>query len=222
LQGIESRTSFSVGLFAEYQLSDKFGVSLDALYVQEGAMRMDPRYVYYQSQLSWTNASLTLPPPHDGDTYYLSKVNTNVVMNNFEFPVLLNYYLPATNGLQPKLFLGGSFDYIYRVQARNLLAVSHENLWNTLNVYGQDFSQYQAYVLPKRETDDITHSFEYYNVGVVGGAGVTFKAFSLELRYKVGMMPINNLATYKVQNSYKENFSSNTLFVTFGIKLNKL
>jgi hypothetical protein len=206
----------------EYQLSDNFGFSIDALYVQEGTMRMDPRYVYFQTQLSWDNSSLLNTDPHTYDTYYLSKINTNVVMHNIEIPVMLNYYLPEMNGLQPKIQLGGSFDYIYKVYARNLLAISHYDYWGNLDIYGDDMSSYEAFVLPERETDDITESFEYYNAGIVGGIGFSFNAFTFDVRYKAGLMPISNLATFKYQNTSREDFSTNTLFVSLGIKLNKL
>jgi len=194
LRHTESRTAFSAGLFGEYQFTDFLGVSVEALYAQEGVLRADPRYLYYYTDY-WS------------DNMLLTKVNSNVIMHNIVAPLTLNAYLPEMSGMRAKLYAGGSFDYMHKVYARDLLSVSSEDL---------------SLVLPQRSREDVTESFEYYNISALVGAELKYDMFSVDVRYKVGMMPVSNLATFNYENTYRQDFSVNTLFVSFGLYINEL
>ncbi len=194
LETTESRTSFSGGLFADFKFSELLGVSIEALYVQEGTMRINPDYIYYDSQVS-SDGSLTI-----------NRVNSNIIMHNIEVPLLINIYL-GDNDYNPRLYIGGSFDYIYNVYAKNLLSYS---------------SGGESYVVSERAFDVVSSSFKEYNVGAIIGAGISLDVISLDIRYKFGVMPINNLATFNYRNTYKEDFSTNVLFVSIGLNINKL
>jgi hypothetical protein len=194
LSNTESRTAFSAGLFGEYQFTDFFGVSVEALYAQEGMMRADPRYLYYYTAY-WS------------DNMLLSKVNSNVIMHNIVAPLTLNAYLPEMSGMRAKLYAGGSFDYMHKVYARDLLSVTSDEL---------------SLVLPDRSTEDVTESFEYYNISALAGAEFKYDMFSVDVRYKVGFMPVSNLATFNYENTYRQDFSVNTLFVSLGLYINEL
>jgi len=194
LESTESRTAYSAGLFVDYKITDLLGISVEALYVQEGTMRMNPDYIYYNGSMT-TNESFTI-----------EKVNSNIIMHNFEAPLLINFYLGQSN-FNPKVFVGGSFDYIYNVYAKNLLSYSSET---------------DTYVISDRSLDVVTSSFKEYNVGAVIGAGISYEFLTLDIRYKFGVMDVNNLATFNYQNSYKEDFSTNVLMVSVGMNINKL
>lgn len=198
----ESRTAFSAGLFGEYEITDFFGVSVEALYAQEGVLRADPRYLYYYT--SFTSTDMTL-----------SKVNSNVIMHNIVAPLTLNAYLPEMNGMRIKLYGGGSFDYMHKVYARDLLTIS----WNDEFWW---LDETHSILLSKRSRQDVTHSFEYYNISALAGAEFKYDMFSVDVRYKVGMMPVSNLATFDYENTYRQDFSVNTLFVSFGLYINEL
>ncbi|MFO7829502.1 MAG: porin family protein [Bacteroidales bacterium] len=194
LETTESRTSFSGGLFADFKFSKLLGISIEALYVQEGTMRINPDYIYYNSQVS-SDGSLTI-----------DRVNSNIIMHNFEAPLLINIYL-GENDYNSRIYFGGSFDYIYNVYAKNLLSYN---------------SGEESYVVSERAFDVVSSSFKEYNVGAIIGAGISLDAISIDIRYKFGLMPINNLATYNYRNTYKEDFSTNVLFVSLGLNINKL
>lgn len=195
LESTESRTSFSGGLFADFKFTSHFGLSIEALYVQEGTMRLNPDYIYYEGSISSNEGSLTI-----------DKVNSNIIMHNLEAPLLINYYI-GNNDYNARIFVGGSFDYIYNVYAKNLLSYSSDNA---------------AYVLSDRKMDVVSSSFTQYNIGAIIGAGISYNIISIDIRYKVGMMPINNLATYNYNNSYKEDFSTNVLMISIGLNINEL
>lgn len=198
LEGTESRTGFTLGLYGQYGINDQFGVSLEALYVQEGTMRINSGYVYYQPKIV----------SNDG-TKAVEKINSNIIMNCIEIPVKVNYFLPEMSGAAPKIFVGGSFDFINNVTAKNLVAVTFSE--------GDD-----AVILPTRDKDKVNSSFKKFNFGVVMGAAVSVSDFTVDLTYKIGTRKINDLATYNYKNSVKEDFSYNTLLITVGYNLSKL
>jgi hypothetical protein len=113
--------------------------------------------------------------------------------------------------IQIKAFLGGSFDYIYNAYTNNLLSI-----------YSSRTNPSSAYVLSDRYSDVVTSSFTYYNVSGIIGAGVEYGAYSLDIRYKLGFVPINNLATYNLRNEYLYDFTSNALMISVGLNIQKL
>lgn len=193
LESTESRTSFSGGLFGSIKITDLIGVTLEALYVQEGTMRLNSDYIYYRTSI-----------PGSGVT--LNRVNSNIVMHNIEVPLMVDLYLGKSE-YNPRVYLGGSFDYILSVTAKNLWAY-----------YGGNDQR----VVSKRKPDNVSSSFKQYNVGAIIGAGISYDMFNFDIRYKFGTMPVNNLATYNFRNTYKENFSTNVLMITVGVNINKL
>lgn len=195
LESMESRTSFSAGLFADIKFTNFLGISIEGLYVQEGTMRMNPDYIYYESRISPEGSALTI-----------DRVNSNIVMHNFEVPLLINLYL-GDSKYNPRIFIGGSFDYIYSVYAKNLISYSEGT---------------ESYILSDRTFDVVSSSFTEYNIGAIIGAGISYNLFSVDIRYKFGTMPINNLATFNYRNSYKEDFSTNVLMVSLGLNINQL
>jgi len=194
LESTESRTSFSAGLFANVKITELIGVSLEALYVQEGTMRINSDYIYYDTRIS-SNDGLTI-----------DRVNSNIIMHNIEAPLLVNFYL-GNNDYNARLFIGGSFDYIFNVYANNLLSYSGED---------------EAYVLSERKHDVVSRSFKSYNIGAIVGAGVSYEILSVDIRYKFGIMPINDLATFNYSNYYKEDFTTNVLMISLGLNINEL
>jgi len=194
LETTESRTSFSAGLFANVKITDLIGVSLEALYVQEGTMRINSDYIYYDTRISSI----------DGLT--IDRVNSNIIMHNIEVPLLVNLYL-GNNDYNSRIFIGGSFDYIYNVYAKNLISYSGEG---------------EAYVLSDRKKDVVSDSFKSYNIGAIIGAGISYDMFTVDIRYKFGVMPINDLATFNYRNYYKEDFSTNVLMISLGLNINEL
>jgi hypothetical protein len=209
LETIESRTGFSVGLFGTYQFNDKMGISIEALYVQEGVNHLDPNYLYYNDGIN--SEGYNLFNSGNYSNMYIRRVNSNVTLHNFEFPLLFNYTLPKIGEIKPKAFIGGSFDYIYSAYAKNLLSI-----------FSYNTNPDAAYVLSDRYSDVVTSSYTYYNVSGIIGAGLEYDAYSLDIRYKFGFVPINNLATYNLQNQYLADYTSNALMISIGVNINQL
>lgn len=197
LEDCESRTGVAAGIFGEYKFNASVGVTVEALYVQEGTMRLDPSYLYYYT---------TYP----GNNFSLTKENSNVLLNNIEVPVLVNYYLPEMGGIKLKAFAGPSFDFIMQAKAKNLLSVQ----W-----YGQ---QGESIVLDERASDIVSTSFNTYYFSAVIGAGVTYDKYTLDISFKWGVTPINSLATYNINNyNGREDISTNTLMIKLGVNINE-
>lgn len=203
LESLESRTGLAAGIFGEYKILDYLGATVEVNYVQEGAMRVDPRYVYYYTS-------------YESNAGAITKENSNILLHNIEIPVLVNYYLPDMGDLKVKAFAGASFDFILMAKAKNLLSVQFDG------AEGQT-----SLVLNPRASDDITSSFEYYSIGAVIGTGVTYDMFTLDVLFKLGVTPINNLATYNYNNGgnfgeAREDIMTNTLMIRLGVNLNEL
>jgi hypothetical protein len=205
LEDAESMTGFTGGLYAKYMFNDKMGVSLEALYAMEGTMRLNPAYIYTYTTYSNSTMSLT-------------KANSNVILHNIDVPVLFNYTVADLSGVKLTVMAGVSFDYMLMAQAKNLLVYSITNTNTTT-----DGMYYNYITLPGRAVDDVSYAFKPYNVGAQVGVAADFGLISADLSYKIGLMPINDLATYNLNNyAGSENISTNTVFIKLGINIMQL
>lgn len=197
----ENKVGFAAGGFVSYQASTFFGASVELLYAQEGASNIPPSFIYYHSSLGLNN---------------MYRLNSNVTLHNIELPIFLNFYVPGfDNDVEPRFFLGGSFDLITKAVSKDLV---EDNRYDEYSI-----------ILSKRSVEDVTSSFEYMNFGLVLGAGLNFYGgdinMTLDVRYKIGLRNINNLGTlnygeYAYYEDYNyTDFSNNCLMVMVGIAL---
>jgi hypothetical protein len=104
----------------------------------------------------------------------------------------------------PKLILGYSFDFLLNAVSRDMYMISSSS----------------DIPLESRGTENVTSSFQQWNMGPVAGIGVDFNGdkltYTFEARYKVGLKDINSLGGLNSINSQYD-FSVNTLSVTVGI-----
>ena len=190
----ENKVGFAGGGFVSYQILDFLGASAEVLYVQEGASHTNPSFFYYPEAL-WR-----------GET---AKENTNLTMHNIEIPVMLNLYIPGFTGdIEPRFYVGGSFDIITKSIAKDQIYISASDGF-----------------LPEREIEDVSESIEWNNIGLIIGTGFNFNGgdigMTLDVRYKIGMNNISNLATLNHVGyyGYTDAFSTNCLMVLVGISL---
>jgi hypothetical protein len=184
-----AKNGIAVGGFVEYQMMPYLGIELDVLYQQEGANQVDPGMIYHASSISIDN---------------VTKVNSNVTLNTLHVPLLLSINAPDLGNVCPKILLGGSFDYYLSAITKDLY---HDDVNNL--------------ILADRQKEDVTSSFASTNYCAIGGIGIDFYGnnlkYGIEVRYKMGLKTINNLATYNIGNFYKEDFSSNSFQVLFTV-----
>lgn len=181
--------SFMGGLYAQYRILSFLSIQAEALYVREGGNFMNSNYIYHVSSRN---------------TEYTSKLNSHLTLHTLEAPVLLRFNIPNSKIIEPNIIIGPSFDFI-------LNATSHDLI----------FLQQSKMILQDRTRENVSSSIEYYNIGAVFGGGFAFKSgkltYSVDLRYKIGLKNINNLATLNVNNSAKTDFSFNTIFLTASV-----
>lgn len=180
------KSGFSGGLFAEYKPVSFLGISLEADYVMEGAFHIDPALIYSQSSIYYSGGSV-----------YRS--SSDVTLHNIHFPLLINIR-PIKSGVSPTISLGYSVDYF-------LTAVSQDMIM-AVGTTG-------PIPLSKRSSENVSSSFQKWNMGPVAGIGINFPGnkfnISFDVRYKVGLRNINNLAGLNNINGQYD-FSVNTLF----------
>lgn len=197
--GSERKLGFAIGGYARYQALPFLGASAEVLYAQEGAANISPYLIYYEASLSSLND--------------IRKINSNVTLHNLEVPILVNIFVPGfDNDVEPRVFVGSSFDFILKAVAKDLVA-DQSGYYDEPDI-----------VLSERSKDDVTSSFEYFNIGLVLGTGFSFYGgdvgMSIDIRYKIGLRDINNLGTLNYDNSYyPPEFSNNCLMVMMGVGL---
>jgi len=183
-----------IGGYFQNKITDFMSFALEIAYAQEGANELDPSYIYFGKDITIANST---------------KIASNVTLHNFEMPVMLNFYHPEFEEVQPYFSLGASFDWVGAAIARDRVTVGGSSYSNVLLNY---------------EKENVTSSFKRFNPCLMLGTGINFNAddisYSLNVRYKWGMNRINNLATLNLNNFYKYDFSYNALMVTLGIGFN--
>ncbi len=181
--------SFMGGLYAQYRLLNFFSIQAEVLYVREGSNFMNSSYFYYTGSRN---------------TEYTSILNSHLTLHTLETPVLLRFNIPNHKIIEPNIILGPSFDFILNATSHDLIRLQQSNM-----------------ILQNRTMENVSSSIEYYNISAVFGGGFAFKSgnltYSVDLRYKIGMKNINNLATLNVNNTSRTNFSFNTIFLTAAV-----
>jgi len=187
------KTGFSGGLFAEFKPASYIGISLDADYLMEGAFHVNPLLIY-------TSSSVSYP----GGLIY--KYASDITLHNIHLPLLINIK-PIQTGVSPTISLGYSFDFILTARSRDLIKASGTSSDIPVN---------------ERTLENVSSSFEKWNMGPVAGIGINFPGnkfnVSFDVRYKVGLRNINNLAGLNTLNG-QYNYSVNTLL--FYITISK-
>lgn len=185
------RGGLAFGAFAEYKVSPLLGVSAEVNYVQEGAFHANPFLIYPASTVNYT------------ENIYMT--SSDIRLHTLQIPVLLNIRAPKMSGnVLPKLIVGYSFDFLMNATSKDMYMVTN----------GAD------YPLSSRGKEDVTSSFQSFNMGPIVGFGIDFTGdkftYMLEARYKVGINNINKLGGLNTINSQYD-FSVNTFTVTVGI-----
>jgi hypothetical protein len=185
------KTGFSGGLFAEFKPAPLLGFSLGLDYLMEGAFHVDPLLIY-------TPSSVNYP----GGLVY--KYASDITLHNLHVPLLINIR-PVSTGVSPTISLGYFFDYILMANSRDMIMANG----TTSNI-----------PVSERSNQNVSNSFEKWNMGPVAGVGITFPGnkykVSFDLRYKVGLKNINNQQGLNIQNGLY-NFSVNTFMFYLSI-----
>lgn len=185
------RSGLGIGIFAEYKPISFAGISAEVNYVQEGAFHANPFLIYPSSTINYTSS--------------IYKTSSDIRLHTLQIPILINLRAPKISGdVVPKLIIGYSFDFILNATSKDMYMVS-----GTSEV-----------PISSRSSENVTSSFESWNMGPVCGLGFDFAGdkltYMLEARYKIGLKDINKLGSLNSLNSQYD-FSVNTFTVTLGI-----
>lgn len=185
------RGGMTIGAFAEFKPISFLGVSIEANYVQEGAFHANPYLIYPAASINYTTS--------------IYKTSSDIRLHTLQIPLLVNIRAPKISGaVSPKLILGYSFDFILNATSNDMYMISGN----------------PDIPLSSRGTENVSSSFQKWNMGPVLGVGFDFASdkltYMLEARYKIGVRDINNMGGLNSLNSQYD-FSVNTFTVTFGI-----
>jgi hypothetical protein len=173
------KLGFQGGLFAEFRIIDILSVSFEPMYLQQGANDINPQCFY----------SIFSPLLNGLD-------QMDVRLTSLSLPLLVNVVIPS-EGLQPKFFVGASYD-----------------LYNRAYTYNKHTLSYNSVEKSNVTQDDITDRVKQFGISGVIGGGIVKKVdplvLSVDLRYMIGLMNINNVANYPPLNN-------STFALTLGI-----
>jgi len=120
----------------------------------------------------------------------------DVRLKSISLPLLVNAVIPS-EGFQPKFYAGASFD-----------------LYNRAYTFNKHILSYNSVEKSSVTQDDIKDRVKQYGISGVVGAGIVKKmdplVLSVDLRYMIGIMNINNVVNYPPLNN-------STFALTLGI-----
>lgn len=185
----DKKAGLVAGGFIEYRFYDFLSVSIEPVYLQKGALNVNPFFLY-------DNPAVYEP--------YTIVVVNKVTSHHVQIPLIFNLRLPVKNCcIVPSLSLGGAVAYTFNVTANNLMDYGFVN--------GQ--SNYEIM------TEAVTNQFEELEYHVMIGPKLEFKSPGVNLifavDYYLGLSQINK---YRYSNQFYD-FSSNSWIFTLGFRL---
>ncbi len=140
----------------------------------------------------------------DYSIFTVNQTHSNVTLHNIEVPVLFSYSLPA-EGFTPRIYAGPSAAFtIY----------AEDNFEKT----GKTFN---GLIITAHGTDNVTSTYEFFQVGALGGLGVSIPMGDLKLlidaRYRYGITPARESYSYITLNQTAQSIRTHTLSFTVGL-----
>ena len=158
---------YDAGIFAQYNISDKFGVSLEPTFAQKGINDFDPYLIYYKG----------FPLLTDINNEPINYKSHSLVLSVISLPILAQLSMDM-GGMKMRLFAGPSFDFISK--ATHLM---EHKLSET-----DEGSNSEAVA---------TERFKYTDYTAVVGIGFDIEMKPIDLRfdlkYQHGFTDINNV-----------------------------
>ncbi len=180
-QNFEKITKCKYGLagggFFQYQVLDYLAASVEVLYIQQGAVDVEPTLIYFPTGFILYDYVNDEP----------KNVKTNITLHNIDIPVLVNYTLNS-NGV--RIFIGGAISTNLKATATNRVFYEMINGPTQVTV----------------SKDDVTSRFKYNDYALIIGGGTKFEAgsyvYTFDLRYRAGLTNISNVYSLIAPNSF--------------------
>ncbi len=184
----DKKAGLVAGGFVEYRFCDFLGVSIEPVYLQKGALNVNPYFLYDNLD--------------DYSPYTIIQVD-KVASHHVQLPLIINLRLPVKPcHVVPFLRVGGAVSYTLDVTSDNLID------YGSLN--GQKYYESMK--------EGVTSQFEEWGYQVLIGPGIEFERpvgnIIFNVDYYLGLSKINK---YKYQYQYY-NYSSNSWIFTLGYR----
>lgn len=188
----QTRTTVSIGGFAQYQLLGWLAINADLMYAQAGGANVNPRLFYFKD-----SPMLGIPELNK------SLERTDLLMHRIELPITAHITPPNFEGsIKPVLIIGPSFGCTIRANAINRYRWDFETAPNDLVTVTQD---------------NLKKKLNSLDVAGVIGFGLDFDAkpvsFSIGATYRMSFTETNNY-----MYSLFSNYTFNTAEIFFAVK----
>jgi hypothetical protein len=188
----QTRTTISIGGFAQYRLFGWLAINADLMYAQAGGSNVNPRLFYFKD-----SPMLAIPELNK------SLERTDLLMHRIELPITAHITPPSFEGtIKPVLIIGPSFGYTIRA--------------NAINRYRWDFDSAPNDLLTITQ-DNLKKKLNSLDVAGIIGIGGDFNIkpvhFSLGVTYRMSFTETNNY-----MYSLYSNYTFNKVEVFFAVK----
>ena len=195
----DSRTTFSVGGFAEYRAFTWLSANIGVEYTQNGGANLNPRMFYHQG-------SPMLSIPYEDLNGSANIIRTDLRIHSVEFPVTGRLSVPEMSGFKPFVMVGVNIGV-------NLGAtVTNYRSFNWSLDGDQPLNNMVA-----ASSDKVKDKLSPANFSLLYGLGSEFaafgKIFEIGVTYRLGLVNQNHYF-----NSLYQQYGSNTVMGYVAIK----
>ncbi len=176
-QNFEKITKCKFGLagggFFQYQVLDYLAASVEVLYIQQGAVDVEPTLIYFP------NSPMLIVNDEP------KNVKTNITLHNIDIPVLVNYTFNSS-----KIFIGGAISTNLKAEATNRVFYEMNNGPTKVTISKDDVTsrfKYNDYAV-------------IIGGGINFEAGAY--VCTLDIRYRAGLTNISNVYSLIAPNSF--------------------
>ncbi|OYT11516.1 MAG: hypothetical protein B6I18_03930 [Bacteroidetes bacterium 4572_112] len=177
--------------FANYSILDYLDVSVEVLYSNTGASNLSPEYFY-----AMENAILP------------SKiVNTSIITHQISIPILISYVFNATEGIYPRVYIGGDIGFNLKSNSLNTSKTS----FNGNNIF---VNQYESMGTRMANND----------FGAIIGTAISFGkeniSYTIDARYRLGLSNINESTSSYINSELTRDVFSIMVGVAYKLSNN--
>ena len=176
IDAYHNKVRLTAGAEAEYAVNDWLGLSLGAIYSQQGA------------NIDWTTAMVI--PDDQGVEYYTGiKMDGKLHCDYLNFPLLANIYIPQIRGLAFKIGMQMGVLVNDRIELNtDMAAVPSYRIGEGVFSYGQyDYSPKEVFTYS--EMTDVCNSIDF---GIPVGLSYEYQNITLNARYYFGLRRVDS------------------------------
>ena len=186
------RTGFNVGGTVEYKLANRFFLQSGLEFTTKGSKA---NYSYIDYPLFPTLPESKYPDDYSKFTGK-SKVSQNLMM--LQIPLTVGYRLPISKDI----------NLTFNAGAYMALGVGARSKYNTKGILTNPDGTTEPYQYKATYKGYDKTGLEHFDYGLLGGIGIEYQKFSLNVNYELGLRNLNPTSGTYLYNSYDNGYDN--------------